>query len=55
MQKQKYDTSLLLLGVHGVRMKLGNRKGPALKLFEIEPPNDDNRSDTNDDYDDDTI
>ena len=37
LQKRKYGTSPLLLGVHGVRMELGNRTGPALELLEKEP------------------
>ena len=38
-----------LLGVHGVRMELGNRTGAALELLEMEPSNDDTQSDTDDD------
>ena len=30
LQKQQYDTSLLFLGRHGVRMELRNKKGTAL-------------------------
>ena len=33
LQKQKYDTSLLLSGVYGVRMKHGNRTGTTLELL----------------------
>ena len=32
LQKQIYDSSLLLLGVHGLRMELGNRKGLEMGL-----------------------
>ena len=47
-----------LLGVHGVRMEIGNRTGTVLELLEMEPSNDDAQSDTDDDDnddDDDTI
>ena len=54
LQKRKYDTSPLLLGVHGVRMQLGNGTETALELLEMEPLNDDTQSRTHDD-DDDTI
>ena len=53
LQKQKYDTSQLFLGVQGGKMELGNKKGTAIKLLEMELSNDYTRSDTNDD--DDTI
>ena len=49
LQKRKYGTSPLLLGVHCVRMELGNRTGTALELLEKEPSNDDTQSDTDDD------
>ena len=41
LQKQKYGTSHLLLGVHGVRMEIGSRTGTALELLDMEPSNDD--------------
>ena len=46
LQKRRYDISPLLLGVHGVRMELGNRTGTALELLEMEPLNDDTKSRT---------
>ena len=41
LQKRKYGTSHLLLGVHSVRMELGSRTGTALELLDMEPSNDD--------------
>ena len=35
LRMSKYGTSLLLLGVHGVRMEVGNRTGTSLKLNAI--------------------
>ena len=52
LQKRKYDTSLLLLGVHSVRMELGIRTRATLELFEMEPSNDNTRLDTNENVDD---
>ena len=52
LQKRKYDTSLLLLGVHSVRMELGIRTRATLELFEMEPSNDNTRLDTNENADD---
>ena len=51
LQKRKYDTSLLLLDVHSVRMELGIRTRATLELFEMEPSND-ARLDTNENFDD---
>ena len=47
LQKRKYDTSLLLVGVHDVRMEPGIRTGATL-----EPSNDNTRLDTDEDVDD---
>ena len=52
LQKRKYDTSLLLLGVHSVRMELGIRTRATLELFEMEPSNDNTRLDSNENVDD---
>lgn len=58
LQKRKYGTSPLLLGVHGNRIDLENRRGTTLELLDLELTDDNSQSDANvddDNNDDDNI